>query len=98
VIVRDTDGKYHTHTAHHMVGGGASWGMFWGLLFRPAVLNPGPGHGRRRGMGGSWQVNKSVCDKASGPVRGGRLQPGTSALFLMVEKVNSGQGRRGMSK
>ena len=30
VIVRDTDGSYHVHTSHHMVGGGATWGMFWG--------------------------------------------------------------------
>jgi uncharacterized membrane protein len=30
VIVRDTDGSYHVHTNHHAVGGGATWGMFWG--------------------------------------------------------------------
>ena len=33
VITRDKDGEYHTHTSHHLVGGGATWGMFWGLLF-----------------------------------------------------------------
>ena len=33
VIVRDTDGTYHTRTTHHAVGGGAVWGMFWGFLF-----------------------------------------------------------------
>ena len=33
VIVRDKSGDYHVHTRHHLVGGGATWGMFWGLLF-----------------------------------------------------------------
>ena len=33
VIVRDADGAYHVHTQHHIVGRGATWGMFWGLLF-----------------------------------------------------------------
>ena len=29
VIVRDQSGDYHVHTRHHLVGGGATWGMFW---------------------------------------------------------------------
>ena len=33
VIVRDKDGQYHVHTSHHLVGGGATWGLFWGFLF-----------------------------------------------------------------
>jgi uncharacterized membrane protein len=33
VITRDNEGKYRTHTNHHLVGGGATWSMFWGLLF-----------------------------------------------------------------
>ena len=33
VIRRDKEGKYHVTTSHHMVSGGATWGMFWGLLF-----------------------------------------------------------------
>jgi len=32
-IVRDKDGKFRVTTNHHPVGGGASYGMFWGLLF-----------------------------------------------------------------
>ena len=31
VIVRESDGSYHVHTNHHAVGGGAVWGMFWGM-------------------------------------------------------------------
>jgi len=29
---RDKDGSYHVRTTHHMVGAGATWGMFWGFL------------------------------------------------------------------
>ena len=30
-IVRDKDGKFRVSTSHHMVGAGASYGMFWGF-------------------------------------------------------------------
>jgi len=33
VIIRDKDGKFRVTTNHHVVAGGASWGMFWDLLF-----------------------------------------------------------------
>ena len=33
VITRDKEGKFHVTTNHHLVGGGATYGMFWGLLF-----------------------------------------------------------------
>ena len=33
-IVRHADGKYQVTTKHGpTTGGGATWGMFWGLLF-----------------------------------------------------------------
>ena len=48
VIVRDKDGKYKVTTNHHMVGGGATWGMFWGLLFGLLFFVPGVRHGGRR--------------------------------------------------
>jgi len=32
-IVRRPDGKFKVTTNHHPVGAGASYGMFWGLLF-----------------------------------------------------------------
>ncbi len=74
VIVRDKEGKYHTHTSHHMVGGGATWGMFWGMLFGLLFFIP-------------------VLGMAVGAG-----QPGTSALFLMVEKVTPDKAVEAMSK
>jgi Na+/proline symporter len=51
VIVRDKEGKFHTHTSHHLVGGGATWGMFWGLLFGLLFFIPVFGMAIGAGMG-----------------------------------------------
>ena len=51
VIVRDKEGKYHVHTSHHLVGGGATWGMFWGLLFGVLFFVPVVGIAIGAGLG-----------------------------------------------
>src|SRR6516162_10387950 len=51
VIVRDKDGSYHVHTTHHMVSGGAVWGMFWGFLFGLLFFIPVLGMAVGAGMG-----------------------------------------------
>ena len=51
VIVRDKDGGYHVHTRHHMVGAGATWGMFWGFLFGLLFFVPVLGLAIGAGMG-----------------------------------------------
>jgi uncharacterized membrane protein len=88
VIVRDKEGKYHVHTSHHAVGGGAVWGMFWGLLFGMLFFIPvlglaiGAGMGALMGKLGKAGISKEFEDQVRGLVK-----PGTSCLFLMVEKV-----------
>src|ERR1700755_2627441 len=99
VIVRDKEGKYHTHTSHHLVGGGATWGMFWGLLFGLLFFIPvfgmAIGAGLRALMG---KVEKTGIDKAfQGEVRD-MVQPGTSALFLGVEKVTPDRAIDGLKQ
>jgi uncharacterized membrane protein len=94
VIVRDADGSYHVHTQHHMVGRGATWGMWWGLLFIP-VFGMAIGAGMGALMG---KVTKSGIDKQFQDQVRGMLQPGTSALFLMVEKVTPDKAVEAMSK
>jgi uncharacterized membrane protein len=93
VIVRDKEGKYHTHTTHHMVGSGATWGMFWGLLFGLLFFIPVFGMGALMG-----KITKSGVDKAFQDQVRGLLQPGTSCLFLMVEKVTPDKAVEAMSK
>jgi uncharacterized membrane protein len=88
VIRRDREGKYHVTTNHHEVGGGATWGMFWGLLFGMLFFIPVFGMAVGAGMGALMgKVAKTGIDKQFQDEVRDMLQPGTSALFLVVEKV-----------
>src|SRR5579872_3744374 len=99
VITRDKEGKYHTNTSHHMVGGGATWGMFWGLLFGLLFFVPVLGMAVGAGMGALMgKVSKSGVDKAFQEQVRGMIQPGTSALFLILEKVTPDKAVEAMSK
>ena len=99
VITRDKEGNYHTHTNHHLVGGGATWGMFWGLLFGLLFFVPVFGMALGAGMGALMgKITKSGIDKEFQDQVREKLQPGTSALFLMVEKVTPDKAVDAMSK
>jgi uncharacterized membrane protein len=99
VIVRDKEGKYHVHTSHHPVGAGATWGMFWGLLFGLLFFIPVFGIAIGAGLGALMgKITKSGIDKSFQEQVRGMLQPGTSALFLMVEKVTPDRAIEGLSK
>ena len=99
VITRDKDGEYHTHTSHHLVGGGATWGMFWGLLFGLLFFIPVFGMAVGAGMGALMgKITKSGVDKEFQDQVRGMLEPGTSALFLIVEKVTPDKAVAAMSK
>jgi len=99
VIVRDKDGSYHVHTSHHAVGAGATWGMFWGFLFGLLFFIPvfglaiGAGLGALMGKFAKTSIDKQFQDQVRGMV-----QPGTSALFLMLEKVTPDKAVEAMSK
>jgi uncharacterized membrane protein len=98
-IVRDKDGKYHVHTTHHAVGVGATWGMFWGLLFGLLFFIPvfgiaiGAGLGALMGKIAKSGINREFQDQVRDLIK-----PGTSALFLMVEKVTPDKAVEAMSK
>ncbi len=88
VIVRGEDGKYKVTTNHHVVGAGASWGMFWGFLFGLLFFVPVLGLAVGAGMGAIMgKLTQSSIDKDFRSRVQDMLQPGTSALFLVVEKV-----------
>src|SRR3954471_15774411 len=87
-IVRDSEGKYHVSTSHHRVGGGASWGMFWGFLFGLLFFVPVFGMALGAGMGAIMgKVTKTSINKEFQDQVRDMVQPGTSALFLIVERV-----------
>jgi uncharacterized membrane protein len=70
------------------VSGGASWGMFWGLLFGLLFFIPVFGMAVGAGLGALMgKVAKSGIDKQFQDQVRAMLQPGTSALFLVIEKV-----------
>ena len=99
VIVRSRDGGYHVHTSHHAVGGGAAWGMFWGFLFGLLFFIPVFGMAIGAGMGALMgKVAQSSIDREFRDQVRDMLKPGTSALFLMLEKVTPDKAVEAMSK
>jgi uncharacterized membrane protein len=88
VISRNRDGRFQVSTDHHPACEGASWGMLWGVLFGVLFFVPVLGMTVGAGLGALMgQVAKAGDDKEFSDQVRGLLQPGTSALFLMIEKV-----------
>lgn len=89
-ISRDLEGKYHVHTTHGgaSTAGGAMWGGFWGLLFGLLFFIPFAGWAMGAGMGALFgHLGEKGIDKAFQQQVRDYLQPGTSALFLVIEQV-----------
>jgi uncharacterized membrane protein len=99
VIRRDREGKYHVTTNHHAVGAGATWGMFWGLLFGLLFFIPVFGMALGAGMGALMgKITKSGIDRQFQEQVREMVQPGTSALFLIVEKVTPDKAIAALSR
>jgi uncharacterized membrane protein len=89
-ISRDMEGKYHVHTSHggDVTGGGAVWGGFWGLLFGLLFFIPFAGLAIGAGLGALFgHMGEKGIDKAFQEQVREYLQPGTSALFMVIEQV-----------
>jgi uncharacterized membrane protein len=88
VIIRKRDGSYQVHTNHGGGGAGAIWGSFWGFLFGLLFFIPVLGMAVGAGMGALMgHLTKSTIDNQFKEQVRDMLRPGTSALFLMLEKV-----------
>lgn len=98
-IVRDKEGGYHVSTNHHTVGAGATWGMFWGLLFGLLFFVPVFGMALGAGLGALMgKVEKTGIDKEFQQQVRDLVKPGTSALFVIVEKVTPDKAVAALSK
>jgi uncharacterized membrane protein len=89
-ISRDLDGKYHVHTTHGGAssGAGAIWGGFWGFLFGLLFFIPFAGLAFGAGMGALMgHFGEKGIDKAFQQQVRDYLQPGSSALFMVIEKA-----------
>jgi uncharacterized membrane protein len=99
VIIRTDDGKFRTVTNQHEVGAGATWGLFWGMLFGILFFVPVLGMAFGAGLGAVMgKITKSSIDKGFQDQVKDALQPGTSALFLIVEQMTGDKATKGLSK
>jgi uncharacterized membrane protein len=95
----DETTAYHVTTSHHPMTKGASWGLFWGFLFGLLFFIPvlgmavGAGLGALMGKFAKTSIDRQFQDQVRDMV-----QPGTSALFLMLEKVTPDKAVEAMSK
>ena len=98
-IVRTKDGKFRVTTNHHEVAGGATWGMWWGFLFGLLFFVPFLGMAVGAGLGAlTGKLSKSAVDKEFQEQVRDMLQPGTSALFLVIEKATPDKAVEALSK
>jgi uncharacterized membrane protein len=98
-VRRDLKGRFHTSTSHHPVAGGTTWGMFWGFLFGLLFFVPFLGMALGAGLGALMgKVEKSGIDRQFQQQVRDMLQPGTSALFLIVEKVTPDKATAALSR
>jgi uncharacterized membrane protein len=98
-IIRNKEGKIRVVTNHHAVGAGATYGMFWGMLFGMLFFVPFLGMAVGAGMGALMgKVTKNAVNKEFEDQVREMLQPGTSALFMVVEKVTPDKAVAALSK
>jgi uncharacterized membrane protein len=98
-VIRNKEGKIRVVTNHHAVGAGARWGLLWGMLFGILFLVPFFGMAVGAGMGAVMgKIGKNAVDKQFESQVRDMLQPGTSALFMVVEQVTPDRAVAALSK
>jgi uncharacterized membrane protein len=99
VIKRDRNGRYKVITNHHPVAEGVTWGMFWGVLFGLLFFIPVFGLAVGGVLGALLgTIDKIGIDKTFQQEVRDMLQPGTSALFLIVDKVTPDKAVQALSR
>jgi uncharacterized membrane protein len=98
VITRDPKGRFRVSTNHHPVAEGATWGLLWGALFGLLFFIPIFGIA----IGGAFgllfgALRKSGIDEDFERQVREMVKPGTSALFMIVEKVTSDKALEALS-
>ena len=88
VVARDSGGVYRVETSHHALDDGASWGMFWGLLFGLLFFVPEFEATASTRLGDLFaEIEQSGIHRAFQQQARDMVTPGTSALFLVAERV-----------
>lgn len=88
IVVRDQEGKTKVKQATSLVGAGALGGAFWGMLIGLLFFAPwlGLAIGAFSGAIAGKFTDTGIDDKFIKEV-GETIEPGQSALFLLVNKV-----------
>ena len=98
-IIRNDEGKFKTITNQHVVGGGATWGMFWGLLFGILFFVPFFGMALGAAFGAlGGKLAKGTIDKQFQEQVRAQVQPGTSALFMILEQMTADKALEALGK
>ena len=90
VVTKNEKGKAKLHQAVNLTAAGAAGGSFWGLLIGMIFMNPligaavGAGAGAISGKLSDIGINDKFMKELSET-----LQPGNSALFVLVRKATS---------
>jgi uncharacterized membrane protein len=97
VVVRRQDGKAKVSQANNLVGAGALGGAFWGMLIGLLFFMPWLGlvAGAVGGAIGGHFSDVGVDDKFIKEV-GNTIQPGQSALFLLVRSATADKVLEGL--
>ena len=88
MVTKNDKGKAKLHQAVNLTASGAVGGSFWGLLIGMIFMNPlvgaavGAGAGAIGGKLSDIGINDKFIKELSDA-----LQPGNSALFVLVKKV-----------
>lgn len=87
-VVKKEDGSLKLKQAYNLVASGAISGSFWGLLIGLLLFNPllgvaaGTGFGALSGLLADVGIDDNFIREL-----GDNIEPGTSALFVLVKKV-----------
>ncbi len=86
VVIRNQEGKVKIKQAQELVGAGAVGGGYWGLLLGVIFFNPifpliGAAAGALSGALSDIGINDDFMRDL-----GGTIEPGTSAIFVLVRK------------
>jgi uncharacterized membrane protein len=90
VVTRDENGRTKLHQAVSLTGAGAVYGGFWGMLMGLLFLNPLLGAAVGAGAGALAARFKNIgLDNNMMKEVGDSFKPGTSALFVLLRRMNA---------
>ncbi len=99
VVTRNTEGHIKVSTTHHAVGIGAGYGMWWGMLFGILFFVPILGMAVGAGLGALMgKAQKTGIDQAFQEQVRDLLQPGSSALFMILEQATGDKAVEALSQ